>query len=71
VKPGPQDGRHSSEPFGGATTLTDPKLFAGHPASEPNTADGDLALLNDEAKKPTVAASEREAAVQKPPLRDW
>src|SRR6516162_10688288 len=27
VKPGPQDGRHSSEPFGGATTLLDPSLY--------------------------------------------
>jgi NADH-quinone oxidoreductase subunit E len=28
VKPGPQDGRHSSEPLGGPTTLTDPALYA-------------------------------------------
>jgi NADH-quinone oxidoreductase subunit E len=28
VKPGPQDGRHSSEPYGGLTTLTDPALHA-------------------------------------------
>lgn len=27
VKPGPQDGRHSSEPLGGPTTLTDPALY--------------------------------------------
>jgi NADH-quinone oxidoreductase subunit E len=70
VRPGPQDSRHSSEPLGGATTLIDPKLYAGHPASESDTVDGELALLDDEAKKPTVAASEREAAVPKSPLRD-
>ncbi|HEV7872799.1 MAG TPA: NADH-quinone oxidoreductase subunit NuoE [Enterovirga sp.] len=29
VKPGPQNGRVSSEPEGGATTLTDPSLFDG------------------------------------------
>jgi len=28
-KPGPQDGRHSSEPEGGALTLKDPKLYDG------------------------------------------
>lgn len=27
VKPGPQNGRHSSEPFGGSTTLTEPSLY--------------------------------------------
>ena len=29
VKPGPQNERRSSEPLGGATTLTDPSLFDG------------------------------------------
>jgi NADH-quinone oxidoreductase subunit E len=29
VKPGPQNARTSSEPFGGASTLTDPVLFDG------------------------------------------
>jgi NADH-quinone oxidoreductase subunit E len=27
VTPGPQDGRHSSEPFGGPTVLTEPSLY--------------------------------------------
>ena len=27
VAPGPQDGRHCSEPFGGPTTLTEPSLY--------------------------------------------
>ena len=29
VKPGPQNGRQLSAPIGGATTLTDPKLYSG------------------------------------------
>jgi NADH-quinone oxidoreductase subunit E len=70
VKPGPQDGRHSSEPFGGATTLIDPKLYADHPAPEADTDDLELALTDSEAKNPGAAASEREAAVPKLPLRD-
>jgi NADH-quinone oxidoreductase subunit E len=32
--PGPQNGRHFSEPLGGATTLTDPALYAPTPAAE-------------------------------------
>jgi NADH-quinone oxidoreductase subunit E len=70
VKPGPQDGRHSSEPFGGPTTLIDPKIYAEEPARAPYADDVELALLNEEAKKPGAAASERETAVPKPPLRD-
>ena len=34
VKPGPQDGRHSSEPFGGATTLLDPSLYEAEKACD-------------------------------------
>jgi NADH-quinone oxidoreductase subunit E len=68
VKPGPQDGRHSSEPAGGATTLIAQGLYAEAPSRDENEAE--LALVDDEAKKPGKAASEREAAVPKPPLRD-
>jgi NADH-quinone oxidoreductase subunit E len=68
VKPGPQDGRHSSEPAGGATTLIAQGLYAEAPSRDENEAE--LALVDDEAKKPGEAASEREAAVPKPPLRD-
>jgi hypothetical protein len=50
--------------------LIDPKLYAGHPASEAAADDLELALTDSEAKKPTPAASQREAAVPKPPLRD-
>ena len=70
VKPGPQDARHSSEPFGGATTLIAPKLYAPRPASKADADDLELALIDEEAKKPSEAASQREAAVPKPPLRD-
>jgi NADH-quinone oxidoreductase subunit E len=57
VKPGPQDGRHSSEPFGGATTLIDPKLYAERPATAGDADDLELALTDSEAKKPSAAAS--------------
>jgi NADH-quinone oxidoreductase subunit E len=70
VKPGPQDGRHSSEPAGGPTTLIAQGLYAEAPAREPHADEGELALIDDEAKKPGDAASAREAAVPKPPLRD-
>ena len=70
VKPGPQDGRHSSEPFGGPTTLIAQGLYAEAPARGSHAEEGELALIDDEAKKPGAAASEREAAVPKPPLRD-
>lgn len=69
IKPGPANGRRSSEPEGGATTLTDASLFDGSiigkyvpkaPPPPPPPADA-------EAKKPTQAASDREAPKQKPP----
>jgi NADH-quinone oxidoreductase subunit E len=67
VKPGPQDGRHSSEPAGGATTLIEQGLYAEAPTS---AEDAELALLDAEAKKPGKAASAREAPAPKPPLTD-
>jgi len=69
IKAGPANGRRSSEPEGGATTLTDASLFDGSiigkyvpkaPPPPPPPADA-------EAKKPTQAASDREAPKQKPP----
>jgi NADH-quinone oxidoreductase subunit E len=33
-KPGPYNGRHTSEPLGGLTSLTDPKLFDGSAAKK-------------------------------------
>jgi NADH-quinone oxidoreductase subunit E len=57
VKPGPQDGRHSSEPAGGPTTLIAQGLYAEAPVAREGEATG-------------AATSEREAAEPKPPLRD-
>ena len=68
LKPGPQNSRFSSEPEGGATTLTDTALYDGSiigkykVAAAPQPANTDA-----EAKKPTKAASDREAPKQKPP----
>ena len=70
VKPGPQDGRHSSEPFGGPTTLIDPKLYAEDTSLELGPEDVEYVLVDDEAKTPGEAASQREAPIPKPPLRD-
>jgi NADH-quinone oxidoreductase subunit E len=65
-KPGPQVDRQLSAPIGGATTLTDPELYArrnGGARQEP-------ALTDADAKKPGEAANVREAAVPKPPVGD-
>ncbi len=70
VKPGPQDARHSSEPAGGLTTLTAQGLYGEAPTRDSHRDEGELALADDDTKKPAAAASEREAAVPKPPLRD-
>jgi NADH-quinone oxidoreductase subunit E len=64
-KQGPQDGRHSSEPEGGAMTLTDPKLYDGGYARESHGSGSND--TDAEAKKPTQGASDREAPAQKPP----
>jgi NADH-quinone oxidoreductase subunit E len=69
VKPGPQDGRHSSEPAGGLTTLIAQGLYAEAPAPREGE-EAELALVDVEAKDPGAATSEREAAEPKPPLRD-
>lgn len=65
VKPGPQNARHTSEPLGGATTLTDPSLFDGSMIGRQKR--GQNAATDAEGKAPTKAASDREAPVQKPP----
>ena len=65
VTPGPQDGRHSSEPEGGALTLTDPRLYDGGYARMSRGSGSDS--TDAEAKKPTPGASDREAPAQKPP----
>jgi NADH-quinone oxidoreductase subunit E len=65
-KPGPQDGRHSSEPFRGPTTLTD---FRTQAEPEATKDDAEPALTDAEAKKPGKAARVRESAVPKSPLK--
>jgi NADH-quinone oxidoreductase subunit E len=69
VKSGPQDGRHSSEPAGGLTTLIAQGLYAEAPTPQ-NGEEDELALIDAEAKKPSKAASLRAAPAPKPPLGD-
>jgi NADH-quinone oxidoreductase subunit E len=65
-KPGPQVDRQFSAPLGGATTLTDPAIYASSPAGgSPQTA-----LLDAEAKTPGAAANAREVPAPKPPAGD-
>ena len=52
MKPGPQNERHSSEPLGGATSLTDPSLFDG-------------SMIGKQARAPQSEADK--AAQPKPP----
>jgi NADH-quinone oxidoreductase subunit E len=64
VKPGPQIDRQFSAPVGGATSLTDPAIYATAPRG------GGPALEDSDAKKPGAAANVREAGVPKPPVGD-
>jgi NADH-quinone oxidoreductase subunit E len=66
IKPGPQDARFSSEPAGGATTLTDKALYDGSMTGRQARGAGN-ANTDTEGKAPTKAASDREAPIQKPP----
>jgi NADH-quinone oxidoreductase subunit E len=65
LKAGSQTGRFSSEPAGGINTLTDRSIYARIASSAPHTRDP--ALTDIDAKKPTAAAGDREAPVQKSP----
>jgi NADH-quinone oxidoreductase subunit E len=67
IKPGPQNARRSSEPEGGATSLTEGALYDGSIIGQYNKQVPQPAVTDAEAKKPTQAASDREAPVQKPP----
>ena len=70
LKPGPQNNRTSSEPEGGAGTLTDKALYDGSMIGKYTVqapAPPQPANTDAEAKKPTKAASDREAPKQKPP----
>jgi NADH-quinone oxidoreductase subunit E len=60
-EPGPQNGRRSSEPAGGLTTLTDRSLY------ESTSRHGGPAQTDEEAKMPGASGSHREAPAQKPP----
>jgi NADH-quinone oxidoreductase subunit E len=65
--PGPQVDRQLSAPVGGATTLTDPALYATNGGSRPG---GQQPLADDAAKCPGEAANVRDSAVPKPPVGD-
>jgi NADH-quinone oxidoreductase subunit E len=68
IKPGPQNGRRvSSEPEGGATTLTEASLYDGSMIGKYHKQVPEPAITDAEGKAPTQAASDREAPVQKPP----
>jgi len=67
IKPGPQNSRTSSEPEGGATTLTDSSLFDGSVIGKYHRQVPEPANTDAEGKAPTQAASDRAAPVQKPP----
>jgi NADH-quinone oxidoreductase subunit E len=68
IKPGPQNGRRlSSEPEGGATTLTETSLYDGSVIGKYHKQVPEPAITDAEGKAPTQAASDREAPVQKPP----
>ena len=62
VKPGPQTDRHFSAPVGGASTLTDPSLYAA-PEGGGNTGP---ALTDSDAKKAGAAANVRETPAGQP-----
>jgi NADH-quinone oxidoreductase subunit E len=66
-EPGPQIDRQLSAPVGGATTLTDPALYAANGGSRPG---GQQPLTDDAAKRPGEAANVRDSAVPKPPVGD-
>jgi NADH-quinone oxidoreductase subunit E len=58
VEPGPQDGRQTSAPAGGAITLTDPALYANDPSGpEPGSAGTTVMVAK---AKPKATAPKRE-----------
>jgi NADH-quinone oxidoreductase subunit E len=62
IKPGSQINRQNSAPVGGPTTLTDAAIFGPRP--RPPVAP----LTDNDAKKPTEAASAQESPAPKAPL---
>jgi NADH-quinone oxidoreductase subunit E len=65
-KPGPQVDRQLSAPIGGATTLTDPEIYAPRDGGGAHGA----ALTDADAKKPGAAANVQEAPMPKAPAAD-
>jgi NADH-quinone oxidoreductase subunit E len=66
VKAGPQVDRHSSEPIGGATTLTDWSLYAGK--RDNGERRGDVTgEAGPNTEMPGQGAGHRESPAQKPP----
>ncbi|HZP20202.1 MAG TPA: NADH-quinone oxidoreductase subunit NuoE [Bauldia sp.] len=63
-KPGSQTGRQFSAPVGGPTTLTDEAIYRPRPPAVP----GGAALSDEDAKKATAGASQREAPAPKAPI---
>jgi NADH-quinone oxidoreductase subunit E len=66
VIPGPQNGRQTSAPASGPTSLTSDQLYE---MSEDSGA-VNPPLQDDEAKEPTEAADRRAADVPKPPVKN-
>jgi NADH-quinone oxidoreductase subunit E len=66
VMPGPQNGRQTSAPIGGPTTLLDPTLY-GEEREEEFVGAG-ASLTDVKAKRPGEVANVRDAGVPKPPL---
>jgi NADH-quinone oxidoreductase subunit E len=66
-KVGPANSRRSSEPEGGALTLTDPSLYDGSIIGKYHEQVPKPANTDADGKAPTQAASDREAPAQKPP----
>jgi len=67
VKAGPQTRRVSSEPEGGALSLSDTALYDGSIIGKYKVQAPQPALTDADAKAPTKAASDRESPKQKPP----
>lgn len=64
VKPGPQNGRHTSEPHGAVTTLTEPSLYDGSQVGAWRKRFEEAAVVEAAPAAPVVPASSPVAAKQ-------